>query len=180
MKPTIIKSSNKKFLLLSAGSLMFTIFSILFIMIPNKFTTLLIRSTISIQFIGILGLSFFGLALFMIIKKKIFDKHIGIEINEEGIIDNSSFVGVGLIKWEDIISIDKRNVQSTRFLLINVRNPQHYISNSSRFKSKLLNGNYKVYGTPISISANFINCTFTQLEEIVLNNFERFKKNNVQ
>ncbi|UKB85377.1 hypothetical protein LF887_07055 [Chryseobacterium sp. MEBOG06] len=178
METKVIKPSNKKFLSLTIGSLIFTILGVLFIILPDVFITRLINNVILIQFIGILAMLFFGFALFTMIKKKIFDKNIGIIVNEEGIIDNSSFVGVGLIKWEDVISIEKSNVASTNFLLIKVKNPEYYINISTGIKSKLLAGNYKSYGTPISISSNFISCSFTQLEDIILNSFEKFKMNN--
>ncbi|WP_343681325.1 STM3941 family protein [Chryseobacterium arthrosphaerae] len=178
METKVIKVSNKKFLLLLIGSLIFTIFSILFIMIPNRFTTLLINNMILLQFIGTLGVFFFGFALLTMIRKRLLDKNMGIIINGEGIIDNSSFVGVGLIKWEDIVSIEKSNVLSTNFLLINVKNPETYINLSTGIKSKLLKGNDKSYGTPISISSNFVNCSFSQLEEVIMNSFEKYKMNN--
>ncbi|MEE6130482.1 hypothetical protein V2E39_24040, partial [Chryseobacterium arthrosphaerae] len=73
METKVIKVSNKKFLLLLIGYLIFTIFSILFIMIPNRFTTLLINNTILLQFIGTLGVFFFGFALLTMIRKRLLD-----------------------------------------------------------------------------------------------------------
>ncbi|SHG41410.1 STM3941 family protein [Chryseobacterium vrystaatense] len=179
METKVIKSSNKKFLLSIIGSLIFTILGVAFIIVPHVFITHLINNIALIRVIGILSVLFFCFVLFTMIKKRLLDKNIGIIVNEEGIIDNSSFVGVGFIKWEDIISIEKSNVASTNFLLIKVKNPEYYINISTgALKSKLLNGNYKSYGTPISISSNFISCSFTQLEEIILSSFEKFRMNN--
>lgn len=178
MESIEIKISNKKFSLLVVGCLIFITLSILFIIKPDDFVTFLVRNTLFIKFAGILGLLFFGFALYSMIQKKILDGNIGIIINDEGIIDNSSFVSVGLIKWEDIVSIEKSNVVSTSFLLIKVKDPKKYIDATKGIKSKLLKGNYNSYGTPISISANFINCSFTQLENVILNSFENYKTNN--
>lgn len=175
MEAKVIKLSNKKFLLSITGSSIFIVLGILFIIVPELFITFLVKNTLFINFFGVLSVFFFGFILVTLIKKRLFDKNIGIEVNEEGIIDNSSFVSIGLIKWEDIVSIEKSNVMSTHFLLINVKNPENYIKKAKGIKSKLLRGNYKSYGTPISISSNFINCNFAQLEDILLSSFEKYK-----
>lgn len=175
METKVIKLSNKKFLLSITGSSIFIVLGILFIIVPELFITFLVKNTLFIIFFGVLSVLFFGFILITLIQKRLFDKKIGIEVNAEGITDNSSFVSIGLIKWEDIVSIEKSNVMSTHFLLINVKNPENYIKKAKGIKSKLLRGNYKSYGTPISISSNFINCNFAQLEDILLSSFEKYK-----
>jgi hypothetical protein len=178
METKLIKSSNKKFLLSIIGSLLFIFLGGWLAINPDKFVSTIFKNLFFIRTAGIVALLFFGFILLTIIKKRLSDKNMGIIINELGIIDNSSFVSVGLIKWEDIISIEKSNVLSTKFLLIKVKNPEYYINISTGIKSKLLNGNYKSYGTPISISSNFISCSFSQLEDILSNSFEKYKMNN--
>lgn len=175
METKVIKLSNKKFLLSITGSSIFIVLGILFLIVPELFITFLVKNTLFINFLGVLSVLFFGFILITLIQKRLFDKNIGIEVNAEGITDNSSFVSIGLIKWEDIVSIEKSNVMSTHFLLINVKNPENYIKKAKGIKSKLLRGNYKSYGTPISISSNFINCSFVQLEDILLSSFEKYK-----
>ncbi len=175
METKVIKLSNKKFFFSIIGSLIFVVLGIVFILIPKLFITFLVKNILFIQFFGILSVLFFGFILITLIQKKIFDKNIGIEINTEGIIDNSSFVSIGLIKWEDIVSIEKSNVMLTNFLLIKVKNPERYIKKAKGIKSKLLRGNYNSYGTPISISSNFIDCSFSHLEDVLLSSFEKYK-----
>ncbi|MEJ5106674.1 STM3941 family protein [Chryseobacterium sp. MYb328] len=177
METKVIKSSNKKVLLSIIGCLVFVILGILFIVVPHIFITRLINNTLLIQFIGLVAVFFFGFILIIMVKKRLFDKNMGIIVNEEGIIDNSSFVGVGLIKWDDIISIEKSNVASVNFLFIKVKNPEGYINISNGIKSKLLKANYRSYGTPISISSNFVYCNFTQLEDMILSSFEKYRMN---
>lgn len=172
-----ITLSKKKITLAIIGSLLFVVLGLLFTAFPDRFTTLLIRNVLLIRLIGIIATLFFGFVLITLTRKVFFDKNLGIIINEEGIIDNSSFVGVGLIKWEDITSIEKSKVSSTNFLLIKVKNPEHYINTPNRIKSNLLKANYKSYGTPISISSNFVRCSFAQLENIILNSFEKYRMN---
>lgn len=175
METINIKLSKSKIALSIIASLLFIIFGISFIINPYKFTTILIKNILLIRLIGIITILFFGLALITLVRKLLFDKNLGIIINEEGIIDNSSFVGVGLIRWEDIISIEKRKVGSTRFLLIFINNPELYITKSNKIKARLLRANFTSYGTPISISSNFVNYSFTKLEVTILNSFEKYK-----
>lgn len=177
LEPISITLSKKKIALSIIGSLSFVVLGILFTIFPDTFTTILIKNILLIRFIGIIAVLFFGFALITLIRKILFDKSLGIFINEEGIIDNSSFVSVGLIKWEDITSIEKSKVRSTSFLLIKVKNSEYYINTPNRIKSNLLKANYKSYGTPISISANFVSCSFAQLENIILNSFEKYRMN---
>ena len=55
--------------------------------------------------IPIIGMLLFGsCGIYMIIK--FFDKKPGLIINNEGIIDNSSAISAGLIKWGDITNIN--------------------------------------------------------------------------
>lgn len=137
----------------------------------------MIQSIILIRIVGAISLSFFGLILFTLINKYFRDKDSGIIISKKGIIDNSSYVGVGLIKWEDIISIEQSMVNSTKFILIKTKNPKKYLNSPNLLKLKLQKANYNVYGTPISISANFVSCDFNQLEKLILNGFEQYKMN---
>lgn len=154
---------------------MLVVLGVLFTIFPYKFTTILIKNILLIRLIGIIAVLFFGFVLITLIRKVLFDKNLGIIINEKGIFDNSSFVAVGLIKWDDIISIKKRKVGKTSFLLIDVKNPENYIRTSNKIKSNLLKANYRSYGTPISISSNFINCDFVELEKYILNGFKLYK-----
>ncbi len=179
MKTIEFKISKKKTIFLVIAGMLFVIVSFLFLFFPHIFQSFLIGNLLLIRFIGLIGFLFFGFVLVLLIKKVFFGK-IGIIINEIGIIDNSSYVSVGVIKWEDIKSIEKREVASTRFLLIYVQNPKNYIDkNKNKIKIKLLKANNNSYGTPISISSNFIDCHFEILEETIRNSFSEYKKSNM-
>ena len=58
----------------------------------------------------------------------------GVIINNEGIIDTSSLVSVGLIKWKDIIRIRKIEVNSIPFLMIDVKNQEEYLKDFNKLK----------------------------------------------
>jgi len=132
-----IKSSRTKLILLLSGSLIFIILGIFLTVNHDKFTSAIFRNVIFIRIAGIAAMLFFGLCLIILIKS-FFTKKFNLIINEKGIIDNSSYVSVGMIFWTDITSIKSINVVSTKFLIINVKDPNKYLNNESGIKKKLL------------------------------------------
>ena len=65
---------------------------------------------------------------------------------------------------------------STKFLLINVTNPEKYIGKAkNRMKAKLMRSNMKIYGTPLSITSNTLKYDFGKLEQLIQTEFERNK-----
>ena len=115
--------------------------------------------------VGILGILFFS-ATGILGFKKLFDKKVGLIIDSNGITDNSNASSVGLIEWNDITDIITKQVMSTKFLLINVANPEKYIEKAkSGMKTKLMRSNMKIYGTPLSITSNTLKYDFGELEK---------------
>lgn len=167
MEKIEFKASRKKTFFIFILGMAFLILSSLLIATPYTFRFFLMNDIFIIRTIGVVGFLFFCTVLFTLCKKFIFDKKTGIIIDEEGILDNSSYVAVGLIKWSDIKSIRKSNVSSTEFLLIDINNPDEYINRKKGLKKILLKMNYKSYGTPISISSNFVECDFHKLETVI-------------
>lgn len=177
METIEFKKSNKKTYFLMSAGISFTIISGLFIFFPYTFRSFLMNNILVIRIVGIIGFLFFGYAVITMIKKIFVDKSLGIIINEDGITDNSSYTGVGLIKWRDIKAIRKNEVASTKFLLIDLKNSEEYITkNKSKIKQKLLTMNYRSYGTPITISSNFIDCDFNVLEEVITNSLSKYRE----
>ncbi len=169
-----IKLSNKKIILLFFASLSFTIFSIFFILFPEKFVSFIFFSERFIKNIGYIGSLFFGLACILLFTK-LFDKKPGLIINKDGIIDNSNFSSVGLISWSDILNIESKKVVSSDFLLLKVKNPEEYISRVSYLKRILLRKNFETYNTPITITSAGLECNFKELEKIILDNYLKYK-----
>lgn len=119
-----------------------------------------------VKVIGIAGILFFS-ATGVYGIKKMFDKAIGLTIDENGIFDNTNASSVGLIKWADIVKIEIVQVASTKFLLIYTTNPGSYLDKAKGLKKRLLQGNHKMYGTPISITATTLKYNFNDLEKLI-------------
>lgn len=174
-----IPISKKKIYLGILGSLLFVIAGIWLFFNTNlyvDFPLRLFRNPIIVKAVGILGILFFGTTgIFGF--KKLFDKKVGLIIDSNGITDNSNASSVGLIEWNDITDIITKQVMSTKFLLINVTNPEKYIGKAkSRMKAKLMRSNMKMYGTPLSITTNTLKYDFGKLEQLILTEFKRNKK----
>lgn len=132
-------------------------------------------SPIWIMGFGVIAVVFFG-GICIAVIKKIVDKKPGLSIDENGIWDNSSGVSAGLVEWKDILGLRKVNVSGTRFLLIDVQNPEKYIGNvKGGIKRQAMKANNKKYGTPISISANGLSIKFNALEELISEAFQKYR-----
>lgn len=162
-----ISLSKKKIILLAIGALAFVIVGVLFIIKPEVFVQHHnIISITRVRTVGIASVIFFG-AVAIYAFWKIRDKRVGLIIDENGIYDNSNSLSIGLIRWEDITEIRTEEIHSSKFLLIYVSNPEAYLNKAKGFRKKLMQMNYKMYGTPLSITSNTLKYNFTALERVL-------------
>lgn len=158
-----IQLSKTKISQLLIGVIVFVFLGTLFIMTPENFISPICRNPLTIRISGIISVLFFGVAGIYGLRK-LFDKTAGLTIDENGIIDNTNASSVGLIDWNDIVEIKTEQVMSTRFLLIFINNPDKYLKRVNLFKQKLMMGNMKIYGTPLSITSNTLKYKFDDLK----------------
>lgn len=173
-----IPLSKKKIYLIIAGSFLFVVAGIWLFFNPNEFQNIsikLLRNPILIKSIGIIGSIFFGITGVYGIRK-LSDKKPGLIIDKNGITDNSNASSIGLIEWSDISEIKTSQVMSTKFIMIDVINPEKYIEKAKNgMKAKLMRANMKMYGTPLSITSNTLNYNFEELEKLIETEFRRNK-----
>jgi hypothetical protein len=168
-----IPLSKKKMLLTFVGAMMFVVLGVLFLINPSMFISTFFRNPIFIFIAGLASVLFFGLVAITMFRK-FFDKKAGLIINRQGIIDNSSGVSAGLVLWSDIEKIKTSKVQGQKFMMLFVKNPQDYIDRvTNPIKRKAMELNYKVYGTPISISANALQTNFDNLCKLMAEEISR-------
>ncbi len=178
MNETIeIPLSKKKITLLLLASIAFVAAGIWITINPEIFIPNIFRITNPqiIRIGGIAGVLFFGAGGIYGIKK-LFDKKIGLIIDSNGITDNSNASSIGLIEWNDISEIRIKQVMSTKFLLIDIVNPDKYIGKAkNRVQTKLLKANMNMYDTPLSITSNTLKYDFQELEKIIQAEFKKIK-----
>jgi len=170
-----IPLNKKKISLLLLGSIGFVTFGLLFTLTPETFTSSRHSSELLIRIIGIISWMFFGIVTVFGISK-LFDKSAGLTIDDSGIIDNTNFTSVGFIKWEDIKKIKSGKSASTDFILIYVKNPKTYLEKTTIIKRKLMQGNKKRYGTPLSLTSMTLKCDYKYLATLIDEKFNEYKQ----
>ena len=170
MKTIKIQLSKTKLILTFLASTLFVILGIIMVKNPENFKG---DNEVITRLFGILGICFFGLIMFTV-PRKLFDKKPGLILDKNGIIDNSSMKGFGIILWKDIISIKQIKVtRTTNILLIFVSNPEKYFESHNFYIRYLRKFGMKTYGTPISLSSNALKCNFTELEKLINERLEK-------
>ncbi len=175
MNTVEIQISKKKILIILIAAFLFVVTGVLFIVTPETFLTIFFQNPQTIRLVGFIAVIFFGAgSIYGFVK--LFDKTMGLIVDENGLTDNSNASSVGLIKWSDIIEIQTEQVMSTRFLLIFVENPNKYLESVHGYKLKLMQGNMKMYGTPLSITSNTLKYNFDDLKRLVTNRLMEYKE----
>ncbi len=85
-------------------------------------------------------------------------------IDEEGLIDNASFNGLGRIAWAEIRQIELKQGINMRFLCIHLFDQKKKLEEMNSFKRIILKTNLKKLGTICTIPEISINA---DLEEII-------------
>ena len=162
-----------KLMLGLAGSIMFVLLGVglIFVVAPDQttFHPMLVKG------IGAAGMLFFG-ATGVFSFRKMFDPKPGLILDADGITDHTNASSIGLIEWRDITAVRVSQVMSTRFLLIDVQDPEKYVNKAENaVQSRLMRANLGMYGTPLSITSNSLKADFNTVEAAVREFFWRNK-----
>lgn len=174
-----IPLSKSKILILVLASVAFVVAGVFIAIYPEQFTSSSmqwINNPEVIRIIGLIGILYFT-ATGIYGVKKLQDKKIGLIIDDQGITDNSNAASIGYIEWQDITGIRVQQVMSTKFLLIDVSEPEKYMAKAkSKLQKRLMSANMKTSNTPLSITANTLKYDFDALETLVKGEFQKHKK----
>lgn len=125
---------------------------------------------------GIAAVVFAGVCLVFIFRK-FGDTNPGLIINDDGITDNSSGTAAGLVPWSAIERIDMARVKSQQFILLFVNDADAIIAaQSNGMKRQLMKMNKRLYGTPVCINVNTLQCGFDEIYRLISDSFERRKE----
>jgi hypothetical protein len=106
--------------------------------------------------------------------RKLNDKSPGLVIGIAGIIENSSFFPVGLISWGDVVSMYIKQYRSTRWLMIEVRDPEQYFSKDNFLTYAFQRLNQFIGGSSIFISSGLIDVDFDEMVGIINQYYEKY------
>ena len=162
-----IALSKDKLVLMLIGALTFVIIGIWLVVAPPTINNLFFGNPTRLLIIGIVAIVFFGLCA-VYIARKIPDNKPGLIIDKTGLTDNSSGVSAGQILWSDIENISVIEIHRQKLIMLHVKNPQDYIDKqTSGFKRKMMQMNFNMYETPLSITSNSLQIKFDELLNIL-------------
>ncbi|MEM9141583.1 MAG: STM3941 family protein [Bacteroidota bacterium] len=171
-----IQLSKTKILILLVGSIVFVVLGGLFLLSPEKFESPIFRNPAAIRVVGIASAAFFGICS-IFITRKLFNNGIGLQIDDDGIIDNSNSTSIGLIEWADISGIRTIQVGSAKILLLETIRPEKYIERAKNGISKqAMKANHKKYGTPLSVVSDSLRIKHADLEKLVREELAKQKR----
>lgn len=167
--------SKLKIGLLFTGAVIFVILGIQFAINPEEWLSSRSKSPEFVRIMGIISTIFFGVCG-IFIGRKLFDRKIGLTIDENGITDNTNATSIGLIEWDDIIGVDRIEIASSKILIIKTDKPNKYIERAKNGISKrAMKANNKMYGSPISIISSSLKMKFNELENLIESELKRRK-----
>ena len=171
-KKVEIPLSKTKLIWLAIGSILFVILGCWFVVDPANFTSYRYRSETIAVIIGTASILFFVICAFSIFRK-LLDHTAGLIIDDKGIYDNSSAVSSGQILWEEIDSIGEYEIQNQKFIVLIVKNPQHFIMAKSRkYQRNIAEMNFKLTGSPININVNSLEISHLALLKIITDHYD--------
>jgi hypothetical protein len=106
---------------------------------------------------------------------KLVNRNQGLILNDIGIQINIGPNRGQFVPWNQIRGLKIHNqIRGGSFLLIFVKNPDHFLTISSRLRRFLLKMNNVSHKTPVSLTATWFECS---LEELLTTISDRIKKN---
>lgn len=158
-----IKVSKKKSILLFLGSIILTGASVWVLSIAEaqeRYDPLVARVA---GYAGSVFFAFCAISIFF----KLFNRKPGLIIDKDGILDHSSAFSGHLITWDAITGLRVGQYKSTRFILIDLADPEAFISSMSGIKKALVQANHRMFDTPASIASTNLDCSFEELFHLI-------------
>lgn len=157
-----IYSSKKKSIFLLIGSTAFVAIGVWLFLEEKKF-------------IGIASILFFGLGIFVCIKRLI-KSEIALILTTEGLNVNPKKSLTEFIKWSDILGFEEIKIHSTRIVIIGVKNPNKWLDKeTSTIRRMLMQFNIYNYNSPFNIAAAGLEISSNDLIETLKKYFDRYK-----
>lgn len=175
MESIEIYSSKKKSLLLLIGSIAFVALGVWLLIEADNLTGWRARNPIFTRGIGIASILFFGLGIFVGIKRLV-KSEIALIIDQKGLNVNPKKSLTEFINWTDINGFQEIKIQSTRIVIIEVKNSEYWLDKeTSGFRRKLMQFNINNYNSPFNIASAGLDISSDRLIETLNKYFNRYK-----
>lgn len=158
MDDVIIYPSKVKTLLIAAGSLMFVALGV-YLAAGRVHMRLPLWAVVVSSYIGV---PFFGLCFLYALYRLLSPKP-SVVISREGIFDNASAAGAGLLKWEEIANIFPYDFMGQRMLGIVPRDAEAVMARQPPFKRLLAKMNRGLVQAPFNIPQSSLSVSVDEL-----------------
>jgi hypothetical protein len=170
-----IYSSKKKSLFLLIVSIAFVVLGFWLILEANNLTGWRARSPLFTRIIGLASILFFGLGVFIGIKRLI-KPEIALILDVKGLNVNPKKSLTEYIKWSDINGFEEVKIQSTRIIIISVKNPSYWLDKeTSKLRRKLMQINLNNYDSPFNIATSGLDINSDKLIKTLNTYHDRYK-----
>src|SRR5882762_9854345 len=142
-EPLAISSSTKTLVGFGVGSVACAAFGVKWWMVADA---ALVGTGVAVVCVGFFALC--GLYCFV----KMCDRTPALVLDRDGIIDNSTGVAAGRVRWEEITDIRFRMMGTQRFVTIDVVDPRRFVERGGAVKRLMKRVNNATLGSPINIS----------------------------
>ena len=167
-----IPLSKNKLAGMLVGAIAFVGVGLWFIIAPPPISNPYFGSPTRLLFLGVIAILFFGVGAIYIIRK-LQDKRPGLIMDQLNLVDRSSGASAGPILWSDIVNIEVVQIHRQRLIVLEVKNPEYYINKqTSVVKRRMMQANYKMFGSPISITPNTLQIKFDDLMKLLTNGWQ--------
>ena len=117
--------------------------------------------------IGILPMAFVAGGLAWWSHRRVHTKTVALLINDEGITDDSSYLPGGLVKWEEIKSVEYLHYMGHRHIAVYLHDVETYLSRVPAWLQGSHRSNSGVWGTPCVIAAANLNVPLDEAKEAI-------------
>lgn len=170
----IIKKNKNYFKRIAIIVLMiFVLFGLIdFLRYPSKHTYFLLPTKNMVIIFSIVGIIACALVIFLVIKS-IFRKDVFLKIDEEGIFNGFFLYNKKLIKWKEISKIETIKYNYNNYIAIFLKETPN---NEKGISSLFFKMNQISMGTPYIITSGDLDCSFEELERLILESYNQSKR----
>jgi hypothetical protein len=106
--------------------------------------------------------------------RRLFDPTPGLILDAEGLVDNSSVIGAGRVRWDEITEIRVTKSGPQRFLTVMVDDPRKFIDRGGSLRRKVYEANYRKAGSPVNVTARTLRIPFDTLVATMNEFYQRY------
>lgn len=171
MKTNKIKLMSVKVYAILFILLLTFLWSIMVVINPEKFIYILLPNKFVATLIGALGILFIPVVFYYLVKMAFHSKAYFL-VDETGIHNGVSPFSKKSIVWESITEI--RVFKKQKKIGVYVKNDKVYYDSLNPVIKMLIALNFKKFGTPLILDSIYLNCSFDEFENLIIEKYDNF------